>query len=656
MLVHNHSGENYTRRREFRPDIQGLRAISVLSVVVFHFFSSKLPGGFVGVDIFFVISGYLIPTIIFRDIIDGNFTFTKFYERRIRRLFPALFLVLFATIVIAWKSLLPSEFISLMYQIIFSALFCANIFFYLHINYFIPSDNAWPLLHLWSLGVEEQFYILFPILCIIFFRWPWNFLRIFTLLAIFALSFAINICMVNVEPTFDFYMPFTRFWEFFFGVAISYGEMLPSTSEVIRNQNKYFSSAITLTGGGMVLASLFLIHANEAFPGYVAIFPCLGAGLLILARGQSRIGSLVLSNRLSVFIGSISYPLYLWHWPLLTIARAAAGTNNISDRQKLPLLAISFLFAIVTYFAVEKPISRLSLTSYGKIVVKACVGAVGAVGLFAVYGIARSGFPQRFSPVIVALDHNYVADMKVGSVYKSCFLERDQPASSFSTRCENITDTMRYKYSVLVWGDSHAADLMSGLVDNMHGSSLRIMQYTSSFCAPIIGYHDPDRPLCFDTNNAIEKKIEGLHPDIVILSALWPIDKSLYPLLVRTINLLKTDGVKSVFVIGPAPQWKYPVVYTLEHSLITAPDRPIENMLPRTEMTQTDDIGLQSSISGTSATYISIEKQLCSTSACRVADGPGWQHVITFDSGHFTPHGSDMVMRFIAPIIRIATP
>jgi peptidoglycan/LPS O-acetylase OafA/YrhL len=337
----------------YRPDVDGLRAVAVISVVAYHGFPAWLPGGFVGVDIFFVISGFLITGIILDDLVRGTFTFADFYSRRVRRIFPALILVLLASFLGGLIFLLPDEFAQLGRHIASGALFVSNVTLYREVGYFDTSAELKPLLHLWSLAVEEQYYAVWPVLLVLLRR---RLARGWLLVAAIALaSFALNVAFVQKQPSAVFYLPLTRFWELMIGGALAYGlrRAGPPTPRpdgfVARHERELRNGASAV--GAMLLAIAFTtIDTGKGFPGTLALLPTLGAALIVFAGPQAWINRF-LSLRAMVWVGVISYPLYLWHWPLLAFGRIL--TVRLSPEATFALIGASVVLAWLTYRYVE---------------------------------------------------------------------------------------------------------------------------------------------------------------------------------------------------------------------------------------------------------------------------------------------------------------
>lgn len=334
----------------YRPDIDGLRAIAILCVLIFHAFPNAVTGGFIGVDVFFVISGYLISTILFTDLQKGRFSFKTFYMRRVRRLFPALITVLVATFAVGWLVLLPEEFAQLGKHIAAGMGFVANFVYLDEAGYFDKAAETKPLLHLWTLGVEEQFYIVWPV--ILFAAWKWG-RRLFPVLAvIFIASFLYNVMQVTVDRDKAFFLPYARFWELLAGAGSAYVH-LKARFDFPALKNARVQDVAACAGVGLILASAYFIHKDMRFPGFLAVLPVLGAVLLVSAR-QAWINRAILSHPVMVWIGAISYPLYLWHWPVLSYLHIIE--IPLSAGVAFGALGVSVLLAWLTYRFIERSV------------------------------------------------------------------------------------------------------------------------------------------------------------------------------------------------------------------------------------------------------------------------------------------------------------
>lgn len=361
----------FNQNHTYRPDIDGLRAFAVLSVVIFHAFPTILNGGFIGVDVFFVISGYLICGIIVRDYHQKKFSIANFYYRRIRRIFPSLITVMLSALLFGWFSLYPDEYKMLAKHVMGGATFVSNFVLWSEVGYFDTVAKTKPLLHLWSLGIEEQFYIFFPLLIYCCLK---HHIRIaFIIISLGVLSFFDNIYLFHIDRTADFYSPLSRFWELLAGASLaaiqqqkSYqqwflkadkfcSKIVYSTSQ--NNDGHSFSFVLALLGFFLLALGLLLVREVNWYPGWRALMPVMGTVFLIAAGPANAINCTLLGNRLAVFIGKISYPLYLWHWVLISFAFIMNGGLDASTRWiRVVLVGISFFLSVLTYYYIERPI------------------------------------------------------------------------------------------------------------------------------------------------------------------------------------------------------------------------------------------------------------------------------------------------------------
>jgi peptidoglycan/LPS O-acetylase OafA/YrhL len=361
----------YLSEPNYRPDIDGLRAISVLAVVGFHAAPGLISGGFIGVDIFFVISGYLISKIIFESLDKGTFSFSEFYSRRIRRIFPALIFVLACCFAVGWLVLLEDEYKQLLKHISAGTVFISNFIFWNEAGYFDNDSDTKPLLHLWSLAIEEQYYIAWPLL--LWFAWKrkFNILKITLVIAVFSIIF--NIRGVNQDAIGTFYSPIARFWELLSGSLLAWitlykrdafantvAHLNTILSRIIFNGNACCTSialtnALSLAGFFLLLCGFFLINKEKSFPGYWGLVPVIGTLLLLISDSKAWFNRMVLSNKLLVWFGLISFPLYLWHYPALSFARIVS--SEVPSREvRVLAVALSVLLAWLTYKFIERPI------------------------------------------------------------------------------------------------------------------------------------------------------------------------------------------------------------------------------------------------------------------------------------------------------------
>ena len=361
----------------YRPDIDGLRALSILAVIAYHFCPRAFPGGFIGVDVFFVISGFLISGIILRSLEAGAFGYASFYARRIKRIFPALAIVLAFSLAAGWTFLFSDEWKALGKHVFAGAAFLSNIALMREGGYFDVVRTKL-LLHLWSLGIEEQFYIAWPLLLAI--TWKRRLSPLWSIGAISLASFAFGLLCAVRRPPLAFYFPGARFWELGVGALLAYFTTFPKPTGFSRWRCP--STLLSTCGISLVLASSLCISESRAFPGAWALLPTAGATLTVLAGPAAWWNRVVLSSRAMVFIGIISYPLYLWHWPVLVLARVLSRRDP-SPQLLLIVLLVSAAFSILTYQFVERPIRYGRSTVVAPICLLVVVGILGAIGLAA---------------------------------------------------------------------------------------------------------------------------------------------------------------------------------------------------------------------------------------------------------------------------------
>ena len=337
----------------YRLDIDGLRSLAVLSVVLFHAFPDVIHGGFIGVDIFFVISGYLISSIIYKGLNDRSFSFSDFYARRIKRIFPALIVVLISCLLFGWFSLLSNEYQQLGKHTFGASTFTNNFMFWAESGYFDNDAGTKPLLHLWSLSIEEQFYLLWPLLLWWIYKWKAHLGKILIGLTVgFTL---LHFYIFHPDRVAAFYAPYARFFELLVGAYIAYQHLQPKR-KTIHPLLKRFKSIQSFLGLGLILIGIQIITKESHFPGWYALLsPVLGTTLIIDSPKDSFINKYLFSNKVMVWIGLISYPLYLWHWPLLSfgyIVESQVPTLGM----RIALIILAMIFATLTYYFIEKPI------------------------------------------------------------------------------------------------------------------------------------------------------------------------------------------------------------------------------------------------------------------------------------------------------------
>lgn len=468
----------------YRAEIDGLRAFAVLAVVLFHAFPTWLRGGFIGVDIFFVISGFLITRHIFENLDNESFSFIDFFGRRIRRIFPALTLIMISSLAFGWFILLEGEYTQLGKHIASGAGFIVNFILVDESGYFDGAAETKPMLHLWSLAVEEQFYIVWPL--VLWLAWKRR-LNLLTIIVFFALaSFFVNLRFVESHPVESFFWPFGRFWELLSGSILAWlslykREYLDKTKiRIDRYLIRIIHSKDMLADGSttanvMSFSGLFLlaygvanIHEELAFPSTWAIIPIFGALLVISAGSKAWLNRVFLMNPIAVWFGLISYPLYLWHWPILSFWQIVEGEMPHRDARILAVL-VSVLLAWLTYLFIEKPIRRSG--GWRKKTISLC--------LLLMLTFVFSFFVYKTDARILPLSpKQQVADTAKASPKRNeCHYAQNE---DYKTRkpCKYFGS----KYSVAVFGNSHGVELAYGLAQELRNDNVGIVHHTMSGC------------------------------------------------------------------------------------------------------------------------------------------------------------------------------
>jgi peptidoglycan/LPS O-acetylase OafA/YrhL len=485
-----------------RNDIDALRAVAVGLVIAFHYGVPGFSGGFVGVDVFFVISGFLIGGILERELMAGQFSLAGFYERRVRRIFPALFAMLAVTAAAAGAVLFPDAYERFGRSAGAAALFWSNIFFNNTSGYWDAAASSKPLLHTWSLAVEEQFYLVFPLVLFALRR-----RRVRTRLAVLAglalISFTASVWAVAAEPTAAFYLAPYRFWEFVVGAGLAIAAW---------RAPQRFAPWPAIAGLAMIFGAGMLLPKGGAFPGWAALLPCVGAVLVIAAGPDNRV-SRALAWRPVVFLGLISYSLYLWHWPVMVLAGAWLGA--LSGWQLGICAGVTFVLSVLSWRFIEQPfrdkarIGRRPVFAFGAV-------AIAAVCLFAAVTIRSGGLPDRFDAKVLAI----AAQQKAPSAATAkCF--GVAPGDVSVTRLCGIGAEAQ-PASFVLWGDSHAEAIIPAVADIAKKHKRHGLFAGSPSCVPLVGVERYDVPACRAFNDRVLAMILS-HKEIttVILMARW---------------------------------------------------------------------------------------------------------------------------------------
>ncbi|MCU4181156.1 acyltransferase family protein [Bosea sp. BH3] len=623
-------------QERWRADIDGLRAIAVVSVVVFHVAQSFLPGGYVGVDIFFVISGYLISRNIVRKLEDGSFKLLTFYEHRIRRIFPAYAAVLLAVLILVLIHDLPPDAHAFGKALMAAILSVTNIYFWFTTDYFAQPSEELPLLHTWSLSVEEQFYLLFPTLALL--AW-WAGRRWFRsgVMAVFAISLAASAYGAFAYPTATFYLLPTRAWELLLGTLLAMRLVPPLRSDASRN---------LAAGAGLVLlgAPMILLTAYSPFPGLAAVPPCLGAALILHAgeSGTSRVARL-LSTRPFVFVGLISYSLYLWHWPVLALHRI--GTLPLPTDSKMIerglILVLSFVLGTASWWFIERPTRNRKLVPTPMLLAGSGVVALGLTAASAVL-IFTGGLPSRFKPEATAIAQYLSYDQTAQFREGRCFLTLNQPFAAFD-RAACLPDEPGRPNHVIM-GDSHAAALASGLREALPDANL--LQVSGVACPPLLPQQPPIGRSCPELLDLVTEELPKTRSiDTVWLTARWNASRldtiagwsDWLQRMKQVAERLEARGVKAV-VLGPSHEFRSALPRLLAEGLERGdPDHAQKALLPA--VFELDDM-MSRYAQANGIRYVSMVKLLCEGRRCLEYAAPGVP--IFFDSNHFTAAGAKL--------------
>jgi peptidoglycan/LPS O-acetylase OafA/YrhL len=643
----------------FRTDINGLRALAVIGVVAFHADRALLPGGFAGVDVFFVISGFLISRIILAECAVGHFSLATFYAKRAKRILPALLIMVAAVWIVGWFRAAPTQFRDIGGGLLGNSYFTVNFWLLRLANiggYFGADSTTKPLLHLWSLSIEEQFYLLWSIAVAALYRFAPR-LTPFAVLALFLASFGYCVALTPVDPIAAFYLPWARGWELALGALLAYREVF------LLDRWPYPSRRMAEVGAALGVALIVggYLYLNEAlpFPGWRAAIPTLGCALVIASPG-SRIGEIALGNRVAAFFGIISYPLYLWHWPLFAFAHTWPGV--VPTPTVLAALAAAAVgLAGLTYRFVEQPASDLFrrrpyALAIGLVAILAATGIVGRVTY------DSKGFPGRFPPMVTKV-FDFDVNGAQGESLMRCFYQRDdrawpleeerRRAAAFfgDHRCGVPTDPM--KPTILIAGDSHAGHLFAGM-EKAYGERANVMALAAVFCVPLVENVAMDEgvagtPRCRAINDYVFKRILEIRPDVLVVGgyfgqydheANWR-----YPgfldAMVAGARHLHEEGIRSIVIAGEVPTWAPVMPILVGRDLLETGQAPTFSAVGVRPDSLATDRALAAKDWGPGVVYVSQADKLCGPDGCRRLVGPDLPNdLLAIDYGHYSLNGS----------------
>lgn len=628
----------------YRPDIDGLRAIAICTVLLYHFGLGAVSGGFVGVDVFFVISGFLITSIIHRELEAGKFSLVRFYERRCRRILPPLFVVIAVSLVTGFLLMMPADFDALAKSAAAALLFVSNIWFWRYGgDYFARTVETQPLLHTWSLAVEEQFYLIFPLLFLLVHRlWPRRIPA--AIIAITVLSLMLAVAVTDRRPVAAFYFSPARFWELGTGCILALGVIKPPPAGRSREVLAFFALLL-------IVVPVVAYDSQTTFPGLGAVPPVLGTALLILVNGGklTAVGK-ALASPAPVWVGKISYSLYLWHWPLIAFAAYVSAGAEIGFETRAILLLVTFVLAAWSWRFVERPFRTprfMQLQVFGL-----SASAAASLGCVAILIVANAGLPQRLSASELALA-NYVD-------------ARDPEAR----KC--IDGVLAGQVCVVgaggapqlaLWGDSHADAIAPAVRQAAAAQGASLALLTNAGCAPLLGLERKDVPRCREANEAsLRYIIDRAHIRTVVLAARWAYWQSGHlpfsdrqPLrveatdgsraefetaLARTVAELRRAG-KKVVLIGGIPElpWAVPdAMFVKEHlGVAVPPSLSIDDV--RSRNAEVDRL-FGRLARGNHVKVFDAARLLCSPTCATVLAGePAYR-----DSDHLTPVAAEKLL------------
>ena len=659
---------------KYRPEIDGLRAVAVLAVLIYHFFPESMQGGLVGVDIFFVISGYLINKTLIAGRTFSLASIKEFYVRRILRIFPALLLMLWAVFLFGWIALSADEYKELGLHIASGAGFVSNFTYLNESGYFDRSSELKPLLHLWSLGVEEQFYLVWPLLLLPILKWRSPMVAV---LALAALSFVSCVYVTYQDADVAYYLPVTRFWEILLGAALAASEQ--------RDGRQVPDDRYSLLGLALILLSVFWVDGKADFPGWQALFPVVGA-YLIIRNASGGYTHRLLACKWLVWIGLISYPLYTWHWPVLAYLRITEIEPGML--LKIAAIAVVTLLSFLTYRYVESPLRGGRAKHKAAVILLGVMVFTGLIGAYAYhrdgmdfrevnYVVYKTALTQKVteavglgtaSPVQAesryldrvrfdTIDPNYLANLKrlverMRSQGNLAEIKRDfDVINKEGFRCDDARCKEHLNGpTIVVIGDSHAENFYHALATTH--LQFNVVRFADSGCTPIAArYRDPENRCNRMLRNAAEY-LRTHKVALLILAARWPLN---FKDVAQDVAEYRTY-VPQVAIAGPSIVFKNEVAQLLlrydgSMELDQYLYRHME--LDRFELNEL----MQQFARDNAIPYIDRIALLCGDGMCRLT--LHGEELFIFDNGHLSNAGASYVGKRMlegAVIERLVTP
>lgn len=606
-----------------RRDIDGLRALAVGSVVLYHCgFARFFPGGFVGVDIFFVISGFLITGIVQRDIDAGRFSIVEFYNRRIRRIFPALIVVYAAVLAASFLLLMPSEADQSSRNILSSLLFVSNIYFYTQTSYFDAASEFNALLHTWSLSVEEQFYIVLPIALYLLRRLSRRSLT-WVILAAFGLSLIASAIVVPMDQSAGFYLVQYRAWELLTGSLLALN-VVPSTT------NRLVNEALGAAGLLLVAGSILLLSSDKPFPGPSAVPVCIGTALLLHTGNSNTLVARLFSLPPVRLVGLSSYSFYLWHWPVWVFATLIHQPKGPAEN--LLYIAVGFALALLSWRFIEAPFrTSPAWRSSPRTLGTGFAAMAAAVALTLVLPVSSQAYwqvPDRVEAVASFVNYDPNPNFRTGT----CFLTSQFNKFAMFRKDDCLT-LSKHKPNYALIGDSHAAHIYPGLAQNR---GINVLQATASGCKPTDGA--PGEKRCTDlVSFMFNDFLPRHHVDGIVLSGRW--QASDIPRLLKTVGKLKPYADRIV-ILGPIVEYDRALPRLLAQAMYDG-DSALPARHHRDEPRDVDR-RMRQALANSGVTYISMYDAVCPKGGCTLWTADN--NPLQFDYGHMTAAGSRLIL------------
>lgn len=608
----------------YNPALDGLRTVAVVGVVIFHLDHDWLPGGFVGVDVFFVLSGYLMMAVVRSDMERDRYSATSFLVRRVRRLLPALAVVVAASLLLASVVMLPVAFTSASESALFALLSVSNIYFWRVNDYFAPIMDQQLFLHTWSLGVEAQFYVSLALglalLGLVGMRKPGPRVLVPLVGTVVAVSLAANIYLVDVRGmvTGSFYLPVTRLWELLLGSLLA---LLPIRRYLTPPQ----ADLLGFTGLIAIVVPMVLLEGTDPFPGANALPPVLGTALVIAGCQREGVIHRALALPPMVGLGLVSYSVYLWHWPLIVLW--SYGTlRDIGPLDAILLSAFTLGLSVLTYRFVEVPCRSARPPAMRRTVMTGGLATVCIALALVVETVRETGLVREHGELLAYVGPDYEAKVSASYGFGTCFVFVE-PARTVATECLAVGSDVRP--SIMIFGDSHAAHLRPGF-EAMFPNA-RILQATVAGCRPFLNHSSAPGPACDGTRAMAFDFLNRERPDLVVLAGRW-MDTEL-PNLALTLDLLKANDQR-VVVVGPSVEYNA----ELPSLLLRAGKKPERVESARLEDRFTLDALMRPLVEERGFTYASSIAAICDGRSCDTTTADGVP--IQWDYGHLTREGS----------------